>query len=484
MKLFPNFSTFLQIGSIEIRWYAVCIVTGALIALYLVASAAKKDGYDFEIFEDIFIGVMFFGVIGARMWFVLFFDLDTYLADPISILRIWDGGLAIHGGLLFGLIFVYIYCTVKNISFMKMADYIPPAVLVAQAAGRWGNFFNKECHGQLVDESYFDGILSFLKEGMHINGKYYEPMFFYESVLCIIGAVLLIVLRNTKSYHRGDCLFGYLGWYGAVRFWIESRRTDALLVGNFKIAQIASIIFIIIGVAGLFGLFRKFIKEEKPVIIFDLDGTLLDTYPLIVESFAHVFKKYKPDFELTDEIKASFLGPTLRQTFERYIPEGPVDEMIDMYRQHNIKAQKKVKAFPNVAELLEYLNENGYKMAIASSKVLTTINAGLENTDLKKYFPDDVIVDADAVSVPKPDKQCIIMALKRIGGRIDNAIYVGDCDTDIIASKNAGVYSIAYNTNPLKRNDLEKQNPNNLIEDIGDIKEILKGEHPWNYNMK
>ncbi|MBO4218232.1 MAG: prolipoprotein diacylglyceryl transferase [Erysipelotrichaceae bacterium] len=483
MTFFPSREIFLRIGEgIEIRWYAVCILTGAVLAYLGAQRQGKKAGYDGEIFDDIFIGALAFGILGARLWYCLFYDAKGYFSNPISIFEIWDGGLAIHGGVFAGLLFVLVYCKAKNFSFWHLADIVLPWVLIGQCLGRWGNFANQECFGEIVDESFYNGILSFLKEGMYINGAYREPMFFFESTLCLIGFILIQIYRRTSKTTRGCGVFAYMAWYGAIRFWIESRRTDSLMIGSLKVAQLISAAFMIIGIAGLLGLFSKLIDRDKPVVIFDLDGTLLDTRPAIEASFLHVFKEYLPDREFTDEEKADFMGPTLQQTFRKYLPDEDVEALVEKYRVHNRQMQKTlVKAFPHAREMLDYLKDNGYRYGIASSKTTEIIRLGLQAAGLDDYF--SVIVGVEEIENPKPDKEVIVKGYQRLHGRLDNAVYVGDVVSDVKAAQNAGVYSIAYCSNPIRQQALEDARPNKLIHDLGEIIDILREDHRWTSNL-
>jgi phosphatidylglycerol:prolipoprotein diacylglycerol transferase len=257
------------------------------------------------------------------------------------------------------------------------------------------------------------------------------------------------------------------------------------MIGNFKTAMLVSVVFIVIGVAGLLGVFRKKIYSKKPVIRFDLDGTILDTAPAIFASFKYTFEKYYPELELTDEDFASFLGPTLKETFEKYCPEADenrIEEMIEAYKKHNKEVHKDlVKPMPNVTKLLNYLKENDYNMAIASSKMTDTCLLGLEVTGLKDYF--EVVIGLDQVKNPKPDKETIIKAIKALNGYFTNAIYVGDSASDIICAKNAGVYSIGLTSNKLMLQNLIDAKPNALIDDMIEIIDILKEEHSWTHNM-
>ena len=355
-------------------------------------------------------------------------------------------------------------------------------MLIGQCLGRWGNFANQECFGEIVDESFYNGVLSFLKEGMYINGAYREPMFFFESTLCLIGFILIQIYRRTSKTTRGCGVFAYMAWYGAIRFWIESRRTDSLMIGSLKVAQLISAAFMIIGIAGLLGLFSKLIDRDKPVVIFDLDGTLLDTRPAIEASFLHVFKEYLPDREFTDEEKADFMGPTLQQTFRKYLPDEDVEALVEKYRVHNRQMQKTlVKAFPHAREMLDYLKDNGYRYGIASSKTTEIIRLGLQAAGLDDYF--SVIVGVEEIENPKPDKEVIVKGYQRLHGRLDNAVYVGDVVSDVKAAQNAGVYSIAYCSNPIRQQALADARPNKLIHDLGEIIDILREDHRWTSNL-
>jgi phosphatidylglycerol:prolipoprotein diacylglycerol transferase len=483
MQFFPSREIFLQIGdNITIRWYAVCILTGAVLAYLGAQRQGRKAGYDGEIFDDIFIGALACGIVGARLWYCLFYDFKGYLSNPISIIQIWDGGLAIHGGVFAGALFILIYCRKKNYSFWHLAEIVLPWVLIGQCLGRWGNFANQECYGNIVDESYYDGILSFLKKGMYIGGNYRQPMFFYESTLCLLGFILIQLYRRTGKKVRGCGMFAYLAWYGAIRFWIEGQRTDSLMIGPFRIAQIISLVFMAIGIAGLLGLFEKLIDRDKPVVIFDLDGTLLDTRPAIEASFLHVFEQYLPGRQFSDEEKAGFMGPTLQQTFQQYLPDEDTEKLVEEYRVHNRKMQKElVKAFPHAKEQRDYLKANGYRYGIASSKTTEIIKLGLEAAGLQDYF--DVIVGVEEISKPKPDKEVIVKGYQRLGGRLDNAIYVGDVVSDVEAARNAGVYSIAFSSNPIREQQLIDAKPNKLIHDLKEITDILQEDHRWTSNL-
>jgi phosphatidylglycerol:prolipoprotein diacylglycerol transferase len=143
MRFFEDIQTFVTIGPISIKWYGLLILLGAFIAYYLSLRNLKKMGYDTSMSDDLFIGALLSGVVGSRIWFVVFYDLGYYLRNPIEIFMTWEGGLAIQGGLVFGAAFGYWFVKRHNISFMRLADAIVPNILIAQALGRWGNFLRR-----------------------------------------------------------------------------------------------------------------------------------------------------------------------------------------------------------------------------------------------------------------------------------------------------------------------------------------------------
>lgn len=241
-----------NIGPITITFYSLCILTGIILAYILTVKESKIYNIPANFVTNLVFWCVIFGILGARIYYVLF-NLDYYSSAPLEVLKIWNGGLAIHGGIIAGFITLVIYCLKYKVNILKMLDITLPCVLLAQAIGRWGNFFNGEAHGGIVSKAYLQGlhIPEFIINGMHIGRYYYEPTFLYESILCLIGFFVLFSIRNIKNIKLGVVTSGYFIWYGIVRFFIESKRTDSLMLGNIKMAQLVSIFMIIIGVTTL-----------------------------------------------------------------------------------------------------------------------------------------------------------------------------------------------------------------------------------------
>ncbi len=483
MTFFPDLRTFIQIGPVSIAWYAICILTGIVAVYFLISRNIRKMGYSQELFDSIFMGALVSGILGARLWYVAFFEFSYYISHPLAILEIWNGGLAIQGGLVFGAGFVLYYAKKHRLNFFRFADAILPYVILAQAAGRWGNFFNQEAYGRVVSESFYRFFPAWFKEIMFIDFAYREPTFLYESAMNILGFILIIgIFKHFRKNKRGDLAYFYLIWYGITRFIIEGFRSDSLMFMNLRVAQLTSIVFIIVGVLGILGLFRRLFRRQKPVILFDFDGTLMDTEAAITQTFVDVFKKHDPDYQLSDDEKLSFIGPSLRETFGRYFPDK-LDEVIEDYQVINKELHKTlVKPMPHAVETLAALKEGGYSIGVVTSKRLDAILWASDRYDMTKYF--EVIITPDEVTKTKPDPEGILTACRVLGKGQDELIYVGDVETDIEAGRRAGGYTFGYqNPDSDLRFRLSDGHANRLISDLYDIVESVKEDHEWTYNM-
>lgn len=487
MTFFPDSKIIVSLGGLTITWYAVFVLSAAFLCYYLSIRTLKKWGYETGIFEDFFLYMLPIAFIGARLYYVLF-EWEMYAKNPIRIFYIWEGGLAIHGGLIAGTIFGIWYFRKYRVDGLRILDAIFPNLLLAQALGRWGNFMNQEAFGGIVPESYYNGWPNFLKEQMYIAGDYRQPTFLYEGIGNIIGFILITcVYKKYGRKKRGDLAFAYVTWYGLVRFFVEGLRTDSLMIGNLRIAQIISIVFMLIGILGIIGVWDKVFKNvwpftrQKPVVVFDLDGTLVDTQDLIFESFIHTFEKYKPGYILSEEELYSFLGPTLRQTFLRYFSEDKIDEIIAYYREFNHREHDTyVKEVPHVKEVLEYLKQEQYDIAVVSNKTEYAVRLGLKRFDMEKYF--DVVLGCESIENPKPEPDGLLMACEKLNRGHDDLIYIGDAPSDIKATKRIAGYSVAFIMNKNRAEEMKKEKPCSILYDMLDLISLLKEEHEWSDN--
>lgn len=277
---FPNLGIFISnlrntitIGNFTIAYYGIIIALGMLISFTVVAHLAKKIGIDDDIFYDIFIIVIVFGIIGARAYYVIF-RWDYYQIRPYEILDVRGGGLAVFGGIILASAAIVAYCIWKKINFLKVLDLTMIGVALGQAIGRYGNFFNMEAFGDYTNNlfamrmrtDYLDPASITITQSLNIiteNGLEYiqaHPTFFYESTANLVLFAILVYLLNKKHLFDGHILATYLIGYGIIRIFIENLRTDSLMIGNFKVSILVSILCIIIGIV----LYVLHFKKIKP----------------------------------------------------------------------------------------------------------------------------------------------------------------------------------------------------------------------------
>ncbi|HGO1809084.1 TPA: prolipoprotein diacylglyceryl transferase [Staphylococcus aureus] len=251
-----------NLGPLSVRWYGIIIAVGILLGYFVAQRALVKAGLHKDTLVDIIFYSALFGFIVARIYFVIF-QWPYYAENPGEIIKIWHGGIAIHGGLIGGFIAGVIVCKVKNLNPFQIGDIVAPSIILAQGIGRWGNFMNHEAHGGPVSRAFLEQLHlpNFIIENMYINGQYYHPTFLYESIWDVAGFIILVNIR--KHLKLGETFFLYLTWYSIGRFFIEGLRTDSLmLASNIRVAQLVSILLILISISLI--VYRR-IKYNPPL---------------------------------------------------------------------------------------------------------------------------------------------------------------------------------------------------------------------------
>ncbi|MBR0384738.1 MAG: prolipoprotein diacylglyceryl transferase [Eubacteriaceae bacterium] len=249
----PNPIAFTVFG-FSVRWYGVLIALALLIGLYLAIKRAQKRDMDIDVISEFFLWMVPAIIIGARLYYVIF-EWPYYAANPGEIIALWHGGLAIHGGILAGVLTGIIFCKVKNISFFELADVVIVSLPLGQAIGRWGNFFNGEAYGSETDLPWAITVDDPIKGMISVH-----PTFLYESLWNLAVFFFLLYYEKKHQKNSGELLFLYLICYSIGRFFIEGLRTDSLMFFSLKAAQLISLALIAIGVAGLIWLRRQ--KEK------------------------------------------------------------------------------------------------------------------------------------------------------------------------------------------------------------------------------
>lgn len=222
-----------SIGPITVRWYGLLIATALLIGAVGGCYGCRKEGIDEDDFLTIFMVVAVAAIIGARAYYVIF-NWPYYGTHPDQIIAVWNGGLAIHGGLIAGVLTLWLGCKYYKIRFWQLADILAPLMILGQAIGRWGNYFNQEAYGFAVSKTD-------VPWAMWIDGAYRHPTFLYESIWNLLVFFFLLWLTKQLFTREGEVGLSYLMLYSVGRFVVEGFRTDSLMLGTLRMAQVMSI---------------------------------------------------------------------------------------------------------------------------------------------------------------------------------------------------------------------------------------------------
>ncbi|WP_106496693.1 prolipoprotein diacylglyceryl transferase [Lentibacillus sp. Marseille-P4043] len=243
---------FLEIGPLTIYWYGVIIAFGAFLGLYLATRESDRLGLKKDLVVDLVVFAIPIAIICARIYYVIF-EWEQYEGGTWwDVFAIWNGGIAIHGALIGAVLTAIVFTRVRKVSFWQLADVIAPSIILGQAIGRWGNFMNQEAHGGAISEATYNSfhqyLPDFIMNQMCIDGIMYHPTFLYESFWDILVFIFLLFLRRFNPV-RGEVFLSYAMTYSVGRFFIEGMRTDSLVSGGLRAAQVISIVIIVVGIA-------------------------------------------------------------------------------------------------------------------------------------------------------------------------------------------------------------------------------------------
>lgn len=236
-----------EIFNIEIRWYGILIASGVLIGTFIAMREARRKGIDEELLLDLLLFAVPAALLGARIYYVIF-SWDLYRDNPIEALNFRGGGLAIHGAIIAAVIVAVVFSRKRKQNFWVFGDITAPSLILGQAIGRWGNYINGEAHGGPTDLSW----------GIMVNGVKVHPTFLYESIWNFFVFLFLLWYSRNKSKVDGEVFLLYLILYSVARLFIEGLRTDSLMWGPIRVAQLISIIGIIIPAAILYNKKKQF----------------------------------------------------------------------------------------------------------------------------------------------------------------------------------------------------------------------------------
>lgn len=246
----------IAVGPLKIHWYGIIMGLAFFIGTYLARYNSKRSGIDPDHILNMVVLIIPAAIIFARLYYVIF-ELDQY-KTLMDVIAVWNGGLAIHGGLIGGVLAGTWYIRRHKLPFLRLGDVMMPSVILGQAIGRWGNFINQEAHGGPASAEFMAKFPAFIRDQMYIGGQYYHPTFLYESMWnLVVFAILMVMLYRFKKFD-GLVLFSYMILYSVGRFFIEGMRTDSLLIADtLRVAQLVSLSLIALGIILLLVFARK-----------------------------------------------------------------------------------------------------------------------------------------------------------------------------------------------------------------------------------
>ena len=312
-----------SIGNFNVYWYGIIIAVGFLLALVYASFSCKKMNIDINRLFDVVIVGLIAGVVCARLFYVVFYPGDKYLKNPAEIFRIHDGGLAIYGGLIGAVVFGSLMAKVRKLKVAAVLDIASLGFLIGQGVGRWGNFINQEAFGGATD----------LPWGMHsdntaavVEGNVH-PCFLYESLLCLLGFVLLHFFTRKFRRYDGQTFLLYIVWYGACRFFIEGLRTDSLIIPGtvLRVSQVIAAVCVVAGIALLI-VFRHKTSLTGCGDPHIMEAVCLDEVPPVGEEEEHAPSTIFGD--LPEEEVREIFGDTLQEKLaeEKQKSQGTVSE--------------------------------------------------------------------------------------------------------------------------------------------------------------
>ncbi len=447
MAFFPDSSTILQVGGVSIHWYALTIVTACIVAYLYMSRTMKSHGYRQAVSDDLLILIAIGMILGGRIGWVIE-NWRNYRLYVWYVFALSDGGIETLTGMFGVFICVYIYTRLKRMSWRRTMDSIMPALFILLIIARTGR-----C---LTDARVWAAV-----------------------ALDIVGFMILKygfhVYRDGRK--RGDISAVALIWLGMVRMAACVMHFDPMAAHVAPSAVLSEAAGIL-----LFYYNRAKKTDPKPVILFDFDGTLMDSENMVIECFRHLFELHGNIGDFNRQKQKEVFGIPLSQAIQILFPEEDTKKLAAEYREYQMKLPEmdKVKLLPHVYDTLQALHDNGYRMGIVSSRLSESLMMWMDEFEISDHF--DLVVGREQFRRPKPAPDGIISACDRLLRAHDDCIYVGDTGADVKAAKAAGVFCVAYVSDEDNRPEIEAEKPNVVITDLNQLLDIVKEDHAWSYD--
>ncbi len=346
-------SNTLNLGFTTVRWYGAIIAFGFLLAVLFGGRIAYKWKINLDKMIDVLLYGTIGGILGARLYYVAF-KWDYYGQHLSEVFKIWEGGLAIYGGIIGGLLAAFIVCKAEKLNFFNLLDMASMSLLIGQGIGRWGNYANQEAFGSITNRnwgmmsdtvaeyisehaSYFGlGNVENVKQYIADNDIYVHPTFFYESVWCLLGFLVLYIIMRKRRKFSGQLFLCYGVWYGFERMVVEGLRSDSLYIANtsIRVSQALSAVLMLVSLVLLIALYVKFSKHPKPI-----EG--IDFFPPKTEKELEAEKRKAEKKELKKKAK----GVVIR--------DGKIVARLDKHQAEDQLEEGRDDALVNAEEELE-----------------------------------------------------------------------------------------------------------------------------------
>ena len=447
MIWFPDLSTIVSVGGITIKWYAFTLVLGCIVGYLYLSQAMKAHGYKQAVSDDLLVLILVSGIVGGRIFWVLE-NMKNYSLYAWYVFAIGDGGIDILGSLQAISLVILLYGKKHHLSFRRTMDVVSTALLLTITIARVGRAL------ELPSVWYCVGI----------------NIFEFLIIYCVMRTY-------SPLRRRGDAFAVMFMLTGFDRLAAMAFHWDPLAVRNFP----SCIVVEVIGI--LLWSYSRFFDKRKPVVLFDFDGTIMDSEQMIIGCFAYLFQKYGNIKDFTKEVQQEVFGPPLRDELKKLFPDQNTDVLMKEYTefQKSLPGRHLVSTLPHVEEVLKELKKKGYVVAIVTSRLSESCETWVEDLEIEEYI--DLVVGTERYRHAKPKPDGIIETCEMLNVSHDSVMYVGDNVSDVQAGKNAGVYTVGFITNEEKREKIEAEKPNATISDIKELLTLLDAKHAWSNDL-
>ncbi len=437
-----------MLGNIVFRWQGIFALIGAFVSYLFFLRDMKENGYVRAISEEIFLGLVISAVLGARIaWYI-----ENGFSSILNFFFFFNDGFSILPGIYTAIIFVFIYVRKNYMSFRRTLDCILPHVLLGLSIAR------------------LPYILSDRRVILIVGVNF-------------LGYLLIEVIFRRYFYdkHRGDRASMALLWLGASRYFVNVAtygRANMTFLRSFPGLITA-------GIAIVFYVYNRFKKHDrKPLVLFDFDGTLMNTQAMVNESYRYLFNKYRNVEDFDDRTQIEVFGANDREEIRKLFKDQDTNELTSEFRsfQENLPTLGLVNTMPHALEVLMWLKKNGYTVGVVTSRPTDNCRYWISEFDLDDYI--DMVMGQEIYKKKKPAPDALRRICHELKMGHDYCVYIGDHARDVRMARRACVYSIGYVTSEDNLRRITKAMPNRMIEDLIELEDILQEkDHNWTYNL-